>query len=134
MLCFGLYLIEQSGSFWEEGIVEIDDCLVAAEVDVERLGLDVEALQFLFVLDAVEYFPVAVSPSIDALLYVTDEHTFASRSQFLEEKLLEVLPLHATCVLELVDHDIIYICANLFEDERGIASLNHFAEEGGCGT
>ena len=36
--------------------------------------------------------------------------------------------------LEFVNHYIIYKCADLLEDEGCVASLNHFAEQGWCGT
>ena len=72
-LCIGSYGIESFCSYREEGIVEIHDGLMAAVVDVERFGDDVEALKFLFVLYAVENLPVAVAPSVDALLDVAHQ-------------------------------------------------------------
>ena len=72
------YLVNLFGSFLEECVVEIDDDLMAAIVDVERLWLDVEALQFLFVLDVEENLPVAVSPTIDALLDVSNQQALSS--------------------------------------------------------
>ena len=107
---------------------------MAAVVDVERVGSDVEVLQVLLFLDAIEDFPVAVAPAVDALLDVAHEQSLAARSEFLEEQLLEVLPLHAARVLKLVDHHVVDEGAYLLEDEGCIAALYHLAEKGRRGT
>ena len=90
---------------------------------------DVEALEFSLLLDPVENLPVAASPAVDALLDITYQHSLASRGKFLEEQLLEVLPLHSACVLELVDHHIVDDGAYLLEDEGRIAALHHLAQQ-----
>ena len=72
----GLYLVELLSGDGEEGIVEIDNDLMASVIDVEWLGLDIEASEFGLALYAVENLPISVSPTIDALLDVANQQTF----------------------------------------------------------
>ena len=61
------------------------------------------------------------------MLYITHDKvvygTFILRQVFVSchavfEQYLEVIPLHGTCVLELINHDMLEVCPDLFIDER----------------
>ena len=47
---------------------------------------------------------------------------------FLQEN-LEVLPLNGRRVLELINHHVLQLSANLLKDERGVAVLNERMEQ-----
>ena len=47
----------------------------------------------------------------------------------LVEQHLEVLPLHGAGVLELVDHDVLQLSANLLEDEGRVAAVDECVQQ-----
>ena len=101
----------------EEGVVESYDIGGRAVVGRERLDANLPIDKFP--VDAVEQSPVARSPSVDALFYIAhDEVGSILSAHALFEQHLEVVPLYATGILKLIDHDMVESCANLLEDER----------------
>ena len=70
-------------------------------------------------VNGVEQAPVARTPPIDALLYVANYQIlrFLMTHALLQQD-LEVLPLDSAGVLELVNHDVLQLGANLLKDKR----------------
>ena len=70
----------------------------------------------------VEQAPVAFAPSVDALLHVAHDEVCSAvlTTKTLEQQDLEVGPLNGTCVLKLVNHDVVDLRAYLLIDERRV--------------
>ena len=132
---FGLVVAEfflgevfEFGSMAEEGIVEFDDTSLGTVVRTQVAGLDL--LFGELVLDAVEQSPVARAPTVDALLDVAyDEIGGVLVAHGLGEQYVEVTPLDGRGVLKLVNHHVLYLGANLLEDERRIALTDERVEQ-----
>ena len=128
---FGVYGREK------ECVVEIDDILLGAVVDVERYH--VNGVSGECFCDIAEQAPFSGSPSVDALLYVSHYEVVCRPlgrglgvAQTFAEQHLEVFPLHYARVLELVDHDVVEMCSYLLEDERRVGVVYHHAQQVLC--
>ena len=107
----------------EEGVIEVDDVAVGTIVGLQWLFVDGMTWRKLL-LDIVEQSPVARTPTIDALLHVShDEVGRILVAHRLQEENLEVLPLHCTRILELIDHHVLQLRTYFLEDEWGVAVL-----------
>ena len=83
------------------------------------------------IIDIVEQSPIAGSPSVDALFYVTYDKVagiFSTHGFF--EQHFKVLPLYCTGILKLVNHYMVELSANLFKDEWRITILYQWIEQG----
>ena len=120
--------ILELGGMAEEGVVERDDATLRTVV-----GLEVARLNLLLgelVLDAVEQSPIARAPTVDALLHVAhDEVGGVLVAHGLGEQHVEVAPLDGGGVLELVDHDVLYLGTYLLEDKGGVALADERVEQ-----
>ena len=116
--------------FLEEYVVEVDNVGFRAVVGVESCLSDVLVVELL--ADSVEQSPVAISPSVDALLYISHNQTCRMLCQAVVEQHLEVLPLCHARVLELVYHDVLDLRPYLLVYERGVAIANHSVEQHLC--
>ena len=126
---FTFALILELGSRLEETVVEDDNVLLRPIVGVEGLHLELFFGMRKLALNVVEQSPVARAPAIDALLDVAHDEVAAAAAHGLAKQHLEILPLHRTGVLELVDHHMVELCANLLEDERRVAAVDERVEQ-----
>ena len=126
----------------EEGVIELYDALLGAEVAVEGLrahlivGEPVVAFGCLRGIgvvgigEAVYELPVAVAPPVDALLHVAHYQRVAVElAEAVAEEHLEVVPLHGTGVLELVNHYVAEPGSDLLEDEWCVLVLYESVEQ-----
>ena len=78
----------------------------------------------------VQQTPVTATPAVDALFDIANDEVLAT---FMAHRLLkqdtEVLPLDGGCVLELVNHDVLQLCADLLEDKRRVAVADEGMEQ-----
>ena len=76
-------------------------------------------------LNTVEQAPVAGTPAVDALLDVAyNEVLRIAVAHGLLQQHLEILPLDGGGVLELVNHDVLQLGADLFKDEGRVAVVD----------
>ena len=61
-----------------------------------------------FLVDIVKQFPVTISPSVNALLNISnDKVTTFGMTQALIKEYFKVFPLRSTCILKLIYHDML---------------------------
>ena len=60
-----------------------------------------------FLVDIIKQFPVTISPSVNALLNISNNKvtTFGMTQALIKED-FEVFPLRSTCILKLIYHDM----------------------------
>ena len=125
---FALGLIFQFYGLQEELIVEVDDVALRTVVRLQRKGLYLSAVELL--LDVVEQSPVARAPAVDALLHVAHDEVGSSlMTHGFVEQHAEILPLHGGGVLELVDHHMLQLGADLLEDEGRVAAVDERVQQ-----
>ena len=73
--------------------------------------------------------PVAASPPVDALLHVTYDQRTSLMSDAVVDEHFEIVPLHRTGILELVDHDILQRAADFLVDKWCVAAVDHVFDE-----
>ena len=129
-LCFGLFFHRHI----EEGVVERHDVLGRAAVVLHRLDMQFPFLENA--LDVVQQSPVARAPSVDALLHVAHDEVLrhigfvgVGTAHAVAQQHEEVSPLHGACVLKLVYHDVVHLCAYLLVYERRVAVLYKFRQQ-----
>ena len=129
-ILFKLLLVFLSGCFGEEGVVEGNDVPLRAVVGAQRLHLHARLGMAELLVDGVEQSPVAGTPAVDALLDIADNEVLGvAVAHALFEQHLEVLPLHGARVLELVNHDMLQLRADLLEDKRRVAVADEGVEQ-----
>ena len=109
--------------FCEKSIVKLNDVSIRAVVGIQSFYAYCCAF-IKFFINIVEQSPIAGSPSVDALFYVTYDKVagiFSTHGFF--EQHFKVLPLYCTGILKLVNHYMVELSANLFKDEWRIAIL-----------
>ena len=109
--------------FCEKSIVKLNDVSIRAVVGIQSFYAYFCAF-IKFFIDIIEQSPIAGTPSVDALFYVTYDKVagiFFTHGFF--EQYFKVLPLYSTGILELVNHYMVELSANLFKDEWRIAIL-----------
>ena len=120
--------ILEIGDMTEEGIVEVDDATLGAVVGAEVARLDL--LVGELTLDIVQESPVARAPTVDALLHVAhDEVGGVLVAHGFGEQHVEVAPLNSRSVLELIDHDMLYLGTYLLEDKGRVALADERVEQ-----
>ena len=71
-----------------------------------------------FLVNIVKQFPVTISPSVNALLNISNNKiTTFGMTQALIKEYFEVFPLSSTCILKLIYHDMFKSSAYLFEQK-----------------
>ena len=103
-------------------VIETYDVLLASSIYFQCVFIDREGSDT--VLQSVQDTPVSASPSVDALLHIAHNEGIRPLRKPFEQEQLEVTPLHARCILELVNHHVADVRANLLEHERRVA-LTH---------
>ena len=123
----GRVLSEHGRGRVEESVVEVDDVALGTIVGVEvLLTYDVRVVMFV---ETLQELPVAIAPTVDALLDVTDDEAPVLVGDAVVEQNLEVGPLHGRGVLELIDHDIAQLSAYLLVDERRVLLVDEVVEQ-----
>ena len=64
--------------------------------------------------------PVTIAPTINTLFYIAYNKTAILMSDTIIEKNFKVRPLHSTCILKLINHDVTKLSSNLFIYERRV--------------
>ena len=119
---FLLFLILQLRRMTEEVVVEGDDVSLRTVVLLQGDRLYLLLTELLF--DVIQQPPVTRTPTVDALFHIThDEVRAAFVTHRLVEQHAEVLPLHRTGVLELVDHHVLQLGTDLLKDKGGVAAF-----------
>ena len=109
--------------FCEKSIVKLNDVSIRAVVGIQSFYAYFCAF-IKFFINIVEKSPIAGTPSVDALFYVTYDKVagiFSTHGFF--EQYFKDLPLYSTGILELVNHYMVELSANFFKDEWRIAIL-----------
>ena len=119
LLLLILYLCRMT----EEVVVEGDDVPLRTVVLLQGDRLYLLLTELLF--DVIQQPPVTRTPTVDALFYIThDEVRTAFVTHRLVEEHTEVLPLHRTGILELIDHHVLQLGTDLLKDKGGVAALD----------
>ena len=118
-----LFLILQLSRMTEEVVVEGDDVPLRTVVLLQGDRLYLLLTELL--LDVIQQPPVTRTPPVDALFHIThDEVGAAFVTHRLVEEYAEVLPLHRTGVLELIDHHVFQLGTDLLKDKGRVATLD----------
>ena len=72
--------------------------------------------------------PVRASPAVDALLDISYQEILEALGVAVGNQGLEVLPLHAGGILELVQEEMLEAYAQFLVDERGVGSIDYVLE------
>ena len=110
--------------FCEKSIVKLNDVSIRAVVGTQSFYAYFFCAFIKFFINIIEQSPIAGSPSVDTLFYVTYDKVagiFSTHGFF--EQHFKVLPLDGASILELVNHYMVELSANLFKDEWRIAIL-----------
>ena len=110
--------------FCEKSIVELNDVSIRAVVGTQSFYAYFFRAFIKFFINIIEQSPIAGSPSVNTLFYVTNNEVtciFSTHGFF--EQHFKVLPLDGASILELVNHYMVELSANLFKDEWRIAIL-----------
>ena len=119
--------------FCEKSIVKLNDVSIRAVVGIQSFYAYSFCTFIKFFIDIIEQSPVAGSPSVDTLFYVTYDKIagiFSTHGFF--EQYFKVLPLYGTGILKLINHYMVELSSNLFKDEWRITILNQRIEQSLC--
>ena len=122
----GKLIIQLLGSTLKETVVECYDVLQTAPIGIKRYRFTVFANRPCGKI--VQYLPVGIAPSVDALLYISHHNIskavlMRSTTLYLCNKRLKVLPLHSGGILKLIQHNIIKLCAYLLINKWRVISI-----------
>ena len=128
----GKLIIQLLGSTLKETVVECYDVLQTAPIGIKRYRFTVFANRPCGKI--VQYLPVGIAPSVDALLYISHHNIskavlMRSTALYLCNKRLKVLPLHSGGILKLIQHNIIKLCAYLLINKWRIISIYNPVEQ-----
>ena len=114
----------------EEGIVELYNPSVRTVVRAECLDVELLVRVRELMFDVIKELPVARSPTVDALFYIThDERARLFTTHGLREQYFEVLPLDGRSILKFVNHHMVQLGTYLLEDKGCVAAVNQFMQQ-----
>ena len=87
------------------------------------------ATQFTFAIDIVERAPVAVAPTVNALLHIPHNETLIPSIKTVLQEWQEVPPLQFAGVLKLINHDVLIARSGSLIDKGDVAIAHHVAQE-----
>src|SRR5574344_1918488 len=90
--------------FGEERIIELND--TPGRTIIRIKGYDARFCGKL-IFNLIKQPPITGTPSVDALLHIAYNEITVMMTNTLKKKLLKVSPLRNTCVLKLINHDML---------------------------